>query len=375
MAQPERADAPRLSLRLQSRATLVDDLALFGRTVGPRRGLDKRTQAQREDYCIRRWLIALVAADRVALPATLEAPPAGSGYPDYVLRTGPNDVELGVEVTEAGDAIWQTWLTRTESAESPRLWLDNEDGYAGDQPERIVVRDLIEAVARKATKRRDGRYSAIESCDLLIYENSEGGLLCDRDEVLRCLTGEATDSLRADAREFRQIHLLFGDCVYIDLFGVQRLPPIDVSREHADGWSDWLDAQAKYLRARNFNALDLDGLAEELESLGKADQRALRSQLRRLLVHLLKWQYQPELRGTSWQNSIGLARAEIEGLLEENPSFENRYLDFLSKTYPQSVAEAAKETGLLESTFPKSCPYTVDQLRDADFFPEAGDHG
>jgi hypothetical protein len=248
--------------------------------------------------------------------------------------------------------------------------MDNEDGYAGDAPERIVVRDIVDAIRRKAKARREGKYSATNQCDLLIYENSEGGLLSERGEVIRRLTRDRQTELKADVGEFRQIHLLYGESMYLDLFGSERLPPIDVSREYADSWVDWLETQAKYLRERNFNALDVDNLAEELDSLARADQRALRSQLRRLLVHLLKWKYQQSKRAKSWTSSISSARDQIEELLEENPSFENRIDALVKLEYPRAVREASRETKIGKSRFPEECPFTVDQLRDPEFLPE-----
>lgn len=371
MAERKRADEPRLNLRLSSRTALADDLAFLGRTVGPRRGPDARNHAQKEDYCLRRWLIAMAAADRLALPLTVEAPSANGRNPDFVLRWDRSSDNLGVEVTEAGDATWQQWLTTvTPISATGRLPNYRIAGYSGDEEIRIVIRDIEEAIRKKLEALVAGKYAGVPRCDLLIYENSEGGLGCDRSKVVEMLRMSANEVTTKAKGAFRQVHLLSADAMYLDLFG-NCLPPIDVSQEHADGWSDWLQTQAKYLRDRNFNAIDLDNLAEELESLGKADQRAMKSQLQRLLVHLLKWQFQPELRGTSWRNSIALARAEIEDLLEDNPSFENRYLDFVTKIHSKAVAEAAKETGFSDSDFPVPCPYTVDQLRDTAFFPEA----
>jgi hypothetical protein len=243
------------------------------------------------------------------------------------------------------------------------------DGYVGDAPERQVVQDVVEVIAKKARLHRDGKYSATASCDLLIYENSEGGFLSDRQDVIARL-GRNKASMASDIAQFRQIHLVFGEEVYLDLFGHIQ-PPIQISADHADGWSDWLHAQAKHLRNRNFNALDADILAEELESLARADQRKLKSHLKILLLHLLKWQLQPSLRTASWQVSIGAARDEIEEVLEENPSFENRFLgEFVKEQYPRAVGEAARETGLGSDKFPPACPYTVDQLRDPQFLPE-----
>ena len=80
----------------------------------------------------------------------------------------------------------------------------------------------------------------------------------------------------------------------------------------------WTQAQAANLRAKEWLALDIDNLAEEMESLGASDRRALRSQLMRLSQHLLKWRYQTHDRGESWQRSIDDGRLQIELLIEDS---------------------------------------------------------
>src|SRR5262245_42581512 len=86
----------------------------------------------------------------------------------------------------------------------------------------------------------------------------------------------------------------------------------------------WTQEQAALLREGAVQELDLMHLAEEIESLGKSDRRALGSHLRNLVLHLLKWQYQPRGRetGQSWRSSIRNARAEITTLLEDSPSLQ-----------------------------------------------------
>ena len=371
MTQPVHKNEPRLSFRLRGLESLEEDLAFIGRNVGPRRGPAKRTQAEREDFCIRRWLIAAAVSEQLPLPVSVEAPPPGQGYPDYIVRSEVG--EFGVEVTEAGDATWQAWLSISEPGTEPRLLMDNSEGYVGDEPERIVVRDVEEAIKRKATSRRNDNYAAVRDCHLLIYENSEGGLMCDRRNVVGRLRRLVHGDLALDVEEFQEVHLIFGDDVYLDIFGKDEAQPVDVSHEYADGWVDWLQAQARHLRNRNFNALDVENIAEELDALGRADQRALKSHLRVLLSHLLKWEYQPSNRTRSWLNSIRSARTEIEELLEENPSFENRYLTAVGLVYGKAVQDASAETGIETGAFPKTCPYAVDDLRDMEYLPEQQD--
>ena len=340
-------------LQLKSLRTLTDDLAFFGRTVGPRRGSGARTKGQKEDYCLRRWLIAMALHQRIAFPVLVEACSENEHLPDFLLKLG-NGEELGVEVTEAGAATWQQWLSQGDSTSSGNtLRFFPTDGYVGDEPERLVIHDVLEAIRRKSAKHALGAYQAVPSTDLLIYENSEGGLLANHFEVVESIRSTLRE--QGELHPFRQAHLIFGDEVFLDIAGPS-FEQADVSKTHADDWSAWLQDQARLLRQRNFNAVDADNLAEELDSLARSDQRALKSQIRRLLIHLLKWATQPAQRSKSWRKSIQSAREQIDSLLEENPSFENRYLAGVGMNVAQVL--------------PSECPFTVDSLRDPDFLPE-----
>jgi len=127
---------------------------------------------------------------------------------------------------------------------------------------------------------------------------------------------------------------------------------------------------AQLLRERRFEDLDLENVAEEIESLGKEQVHALQSQLRRLLKHLLKHQFQPAKRTGSWRGSMASARIEIEGNLEVNPSLKPRIENLMQRAYLAAVKEAMAETGLPNKTFPTACPWTFEQAMQDDFFPE-----
>jgi len=134
----------------------------------------------------------------------------------------------------------------------------------------------------------------------------------------------------------------------------------------------WTQAQAAHLRAKEWPALDIDNLAEEIESLGASDRRALRSHLMRLSQHLLKWHYQPQRRGESWQQSIDNARLQIELIIEDSRSLRDFLPEAFAWAYTRGRKEAAKETRLPLETFPEACPWPLAQVLDEDFWPEAG---
>src|SRR5436309_327417 len=95
----------------------------------------------------------------------------------------------------------------------------------------------------------------------------------------------------------------------------------------------WLLNQAAAIRHYRFEAIDWEGVAEELEGMAKSLAHALTSQFQRLLKHLLKWQYQPERRGPSWQLSIQNARSEIRDALEDSPSLQQQHATLIARAY------------------------------------------
>ena len=120
-----------------------------------------------------------------------------------------------------------------------------------------------------------------------------------------------------------------------------------------DAWA--LDSAAR-LRGGQLSEVDIEGVAEELEEMGKAQKHALGGYLKVLVTHLLRWRYRPGLRGVSWRLSIGNARDEIAELL--------------GRRYPAARNRAALETGLPCSTFPGTCPFSRTQLLDPDDWPD-----
>lgn len=135
----------------------------------------------------------------------------------------------------------------------------------------------------------------------------------------------------------------------------------------------WSERQAALIRERRFDELDIENIAEEIESLGRSDRRALGSQLRRLLIHLLKWQYQQSRRSQSWRTTINSARDELRVILEESPSLKAALIAGLDREYQTARKRAAQETGLPSDEFSSSFPYTLAALLDEDFWPNAGE--
>lgn len=132
----------------------------------------------------------------------------------------------------------------------------------------------------------------------------------------------------------------------------------------------WTQEQANLIRQGKLSEIDTLHLIDEIESMGRSEKRALKSRLAVLLMHLLKWQYQPAFRGTSWTVTIRNQRWEISELLEDNPSLKPWATDTMLEAYKQARLNAQTETGLSLANFPEVCPWSFEQITTDEFFPE-----
>jgi Domain of unknown function DUF29 len=132
----------------------------------------------------------------------------------------------------------------------------------------------------------------------------------------------------------------------------------------------WTQTMAEALKSGNFSQLDLENLAEEVESLGRSDRRELQSRLTVLLMHLLKWQFQPEMRSGSWKGTLREQRRRIRAVLKDSPSLRSFLIDSSDDGYENAREQAADETGLALTTFPVSCPYAIEDILNVEFFPD-----
>jgi hypothetical protein len=132
----------------------------------------------------------------------------------------------------------------------------------------------------------------------------------------------------------------------------------------------WAMENAELLKQKKFDEIDIEHIAEEIESMGKNDKRGIISHLRVLIAHLLKWQYQPEFRTNSWKSTIRNARYQIRALLEDSPSLKREIHSKLDRAYKDSLNIASDETGMAEEVFPKHCPFSLEKCLDNEFFPD-----
>ena len=129
----------------------------------------------------------------------------------------------------------------------------------------------------------------------------------------------------------------------------------------------WLMDQARHVREGQWNAVDRENLAEEIESLGREQFNKLESALRVLLLHILKWDHQPSRRSRSWAISIRQQRLELEDVLTDNPGLKSRIAEALARAYRKARLQAIKETRLKETRFPEKSPYSFDEIETRKF--------
>lgn len=142
-----------------------------------------------------------------------------------------------------------------------------------------------------------------------------------------------------------------------------------MTTDYETDFYQWTQQQATLLRQGLLTDLDYENLAEEIESMGHSQGDAVRSFLRNILMHLLKWKHQPERRCVSWELTIDNGRDEIRWRLKKNPSLKPQILLLVEDAYPQARKNASRETGLPLATFPEQCPFTIEQIT-GDYWPD-----
>jgi hypothetical protein len=132
----------------------------------------------------------------------------------------------------------------------------------------------------------------------------------------------------------------------------------------------WVQTTAKLLREKRFNEIDLESLVDEVETLGRSERKAIRSNLKVLLMHLLKYQYQAEKPSKSWNYTIIEHRNRLKDDLKDSPSLKPYLQEVFAEVYQDARLEAAAETNLPLKTFPQESPFTPEETLNLEFFPK-----
>ena len=134
----------------------------------------------------------------------------------------------------------------------------------------------------------------------------------------------------------------------------------------------WAKEQAALIRTGQFDQLDLAHIAEEIEDVGKREQRELASRVAVLLAHILKWKFQPQKRSVSWTLTIKEQRRLLVRRVQKTPSLSPMLSDpeWVDEIWVDAKALAEKETGLDMSTYPEICPWSMTDVLTPDWLPD-----
>jgi hypothetical protein len=129
----------------------------------------------------------------------------------------------------------------------------------------------------------------------------------------------------------------------------------------------WLETTIRQLKNQAFDQVDWSNLVEELEDMGRSQKRAVYSNLKIVLLHLLKYKYQPEKRSNSWRSSIREHRQRLRRDFQESPSLKGYLQEIFAETYQDARALAADETGLDLTIFPQDSPFSPEEALNLDY--------
>lgn len=132
----------------------------------------------------------------------------------------------------------------------------------------------------------------------------------------------------------------------------------------------WLKQTVQALQAGKWEELDIDNLLEEISDMGKSERRALESNLTVILLHLLKYKYQPTHRSNSWLASIIEHRLTLKKQLWESPSLKPYLEQVFPECYSDATLRAAVETGISREVFPVESPFSIEAALNIEYLPK-----
>ncbi|APB32730.1 hypothetical protein GlitD10_0419 [Gloeomargarita lithophora Alchichica-D10] len=132
----------------------------------------------------------------------------------------------------------------------------------------------------------------------------------------------------------------------------------------------WLEQTAELLKTGKFEKLDVANLIEEIETMGRSEKKSIESNLEMILVHLLKYKYQPNKRSNSWRVTLLEHRQRLSRDFRNSPSLKRHFLETFAHCYQGARKMASVETEITIATFSLECPFTAEQVLDEDFLPE-----
>ncbi|WP_445626507.1 DUF29 domain-containing protein [Nostoc sp. DSM 114167] len=132
----------------------------------------------------------------------------------------------------------------------------------------------------------------------------------------------------------------------------------------------WIETTIEKLQSQDYANVEWENLIEEIADMGRSERRSLKSNLIVILMHLLKWQFQPDKRSGSWEGSIIEHRRRVKEALDDSPSLKSYLETVFAECYTQAVKQAKAKTGLSMESFPLNCPYQLAEVTDDEFLPQ-----
>jgi hypothetical protein len=143
--------------------------------------------------------------------------------------------------------------------------------------------------------------------------------------------------------------------------------PLRTSRAYERDFHAWTAEQARELRRAKPDRLDWKNRAEEVERLGRSDKRAIGSDLKIVVEHLIMWKFPPERRSDSWSDSIEAHRDRIARIIKDSPGLAATP----GKILTGENRKALRDLKPPQARIPVACPFTVEETPDPDFLPDA----
>jgi len=328
MAIPaESAEAPRWQHRFESARHFAQDLDRIATAFDTPDTVSawRKTSERAVDYAFQRLLMAFRLNDMLAFPLAVTAAPLDGPIAHYTLA-GQGQYDRNVALTIAGD------------------------------PEADAT--LVNALK---AKRHD-------VTDFVVFWDPDGvaGVASPSGPHL-----EENGSMIAKLADLPKSGLHFVTPRQARLFAMSdQEKRVSLDSSYATDYVGWIENQAALLQVTVIPGLDCIDIAEELGDLGRSEKHAIQNHLRNLLMHMLKWRYQPDHRAGSWQGTIRNARMQICRKLNDSPSLKPDMPVWFANEYADARKLASDETGLPLATFPESPPFTLEQALDQEFLPE-----
>lgn len=134
----------------------------------------------------------------------------------------------------------------------------------------------------------------------------------------------------------------------------------------------WVMETVNYLENKDFDAIDLENLIEEVWDLSRREKKKLKSLLRNLLEHLLKlkyWEFEIIQNQGHWKGEIRTFRKQIKDELENSPSLKRYLLEILDECYQDAREIVSDKSQLSINTFSETLIGTMEQILNENWFP------